>query len=134
MKLIITFLLLFLTTIICFSCKKNAIAKKGDWKWLYSSQGGFAGGIIYPSNGSVVSLSLDNNSTYTLYLNNQITTQGSYAITSSSGISLINFDKMIGADKLVLNKQEGIYQTSDSLFIINSDLEDSPTSVFVKNR
>lgn len=132
MKSIIIIFLLALSAIFYSSCKKDSVAVKGDWKWIYSTSGGIAGGIINPSKGATVSLSLSNDSTYTLYLNNQINAQGSYEITSSSGISTIDFDKAIGADKLVLEKQEGIYKTSDSLFLINNDIEASPTAVFIK--
>ena len=132
MKSIITIFLLVLSTIFCTSCKKDAVAVKGDWKWIYADQGGFAGGIIKPSNGATVSLSLNSDLTYTMYLNNQINAQGLYSITSSSGISTINFDKIISADKLFLEKEEGIYETNDSLFLINNHFEGSPPSVFLK--
>ena len=132
MKSTITISLLILSMIFYPSCKKDAVAVKGNWKWIYSTSGGIAGGTINPSKNATVSLSLDKDSTYILYLNNQINAQGSYNITSSAGISTIDFDKAIGADKLVLEKQEGIYQTSDSLFLINNDIEASPAAVFVK--
>ena len=132
MKLIITISLFILSTIFYSSCKKDAIAVKGDWKWLYSTKGGIAGGIINPSASATVSLSLNSNLTYTMYLNNQINANGSYNIISSSGISTINFDKAIGADKLFLETKEGISKTNDSLFLINNDIEASPTAVFVK--
>lgn len=114
------------------SCKKDAVAVKGNWKWIYSTQGGIAGGTIKPSNGATVSLSLDTSLVYTFYLNNQVNAQGSYHITSSSGISTIHFDKTIGTDKLFLEQEEGIYQSKDSLFLINSNIEASPTAVFIK--
>jgi hypothetical protein len=68
MKPIITISLLVLSTFFCESCKKNAVSIMGDWKWIYSSSGGIFGSIIKPSAGATVSLSLNTNSTYTLYL------------------------------------------------------------------
>jgi hypothetical protein len=66
------------------------------------------------------------------YLNNQINTQGSYHIKSSSGVSTIVFDKAINVDKFFLEKEEGIYESSDSLFLFDNNIEAVPTSVFVK--
>ena len=131
MKSIITTFLLILSTIFCPSCKKDAVAVKGEWKWLYSSHAGFSG-FIYPSNGKTVSLSLKNDSTYMFYLNNQTNAQGTYSITSSSGISTIDFDTTINIDNLTLWNQEGIYQSNDSLFLISNHIAESPTAVFVK--
>ena len=132
MKPIIISFLLVLSTIFYQSCKKDTVVIKGDWKWIYSSNGGFAGGITNPSAGATVSLSLNTNLTYTFYLNNQTNAQGTYHITSSSGINTIFFDKMISADKLFLEKEEGIYQTNDSLFLIDNHVEGAPSSVFIK--
>jgi hypothetical protein len=132
MKSIIIISLFILTTFFCSSCKKDTIVIKGNWKWVYSTSGGIIYNKIEPSDGTTVSLSLNSDLTYTIYLNNQTNTQGLYHITPSSDVNTINFDKAINIDKLFLEEEEGIYESNDSLFLLNKNIEAVPTAVFVK--
>lgn len=127
---------IFLLTvaIFCASCRKNTELVKGDWRWIYSTSGGFAGSIIKPADGTIVSMSLNNDSTYITYLNNRQLINGTYTITSAGGTGTIRFDKPISIDKMFVNEEETIYASNDTLFLVNNFIEASPSSVFVKTQ
>jgi hypothetical protein len=132
MKQLLITVFLLTSTIFCTSCRKNAEPVKGDWRWIYSTSGGFIGSIIRPADGTIVSMSLNNDSTYIAYLNNRQLLNGYYTITSAGGTSTIRFDKPISIDKMFVSEEETIYESNDTLFLVNNFIEASPSSVFVK--
>ena len=113
--------LLMVCTICCVSCRKDKETIKGEWRWSVTAVNGFIEEIVMPDAGSVVTLSLDANSRYTTWLNNEITHQGRYSITPGNSMpAVIHFDKDISTDKLLIHQDEMFSFSADSLTLFDN--------------
>ena len=107
------------------SCRKDTEAiEGGQWRWLTTYQDGFIEHIITPDADSVVTLSLNADSTYATYVNSKIVYQGRYSITQQQDNPVIHFDKNISTNKLIINQDEMLqYFGTDSLNLFDYKVE-----------
>src|SRR3954447_11462251 len=64
---------------------------KGQWQWEYSA-GGVGGYSLQPINNTVISLSLNSDSTYDFYLNNETQISGKYSIQATDNGAVLHLD------------------------------------------
>ncbi len=81
-----------------------------QWHWTWSA-GGIGGAKITPSS-PLVFLSLNNDSTYIVQLDNEIKQQGTYSITVGSNKAILHFDKPIDIENLHMPRDQGIVTNS----------------------
>ncbi|HEY8691075.1 MAG TPA: hypothetical protein VIM07_17715 [Chitinophagaceae bacterium] len=90
------------------SCKKNVDNSLiGDWQWT-KSIGGIAANTVTPSSTTIVTLKLNNDLTYTTYINNQKQEQGQYYLSTNQNYTIITFSKTVVVDKLILQNDQMI--------------------------
>jgi hypothetical protein len=107
--------------IIISSCQKPLEAPANptsshvnQWHWTWSS-GGIGGVRVTPSS-PLVFLSLNNDSTYTFQLDNEIKQQGTYSITVGPNRAILHFDKPVSIENLHMKRDQGIV-TNSSLIL-----------------
>ena len=103
--------------IISSSCQKpletpaNPVSSHvNQWHWAWSV-GGIGGVKITPSS-PLVFLSLNNDSTFTVLLDNEIKQQGTYSITSGLNRAILHFDKPVDIENLHMKTAQGIVANS----------------------
>jgi len=128
-------LLLFLLTV--SSCSHDTEkpankAAKGQWQWEYSA-GGVGGYSLQPINNTLITLSLNNDSTYDFYLNNEVQISGKYSIQAATNGSLLHFDDRIQINLLSMQQDQTIIKwDSQKLQLLDGDISDGYNHYFKK--
>jgi hypothetical protein len=118
----LTGILLMLLT----SCEKEQARTMGDhplvaaWIWKHSI-GGIAGQTVSPSSNATVLLNFYSDYTYIAKVNGQTAAQGTFALAANGNSTVIQFDKTISADKLLLQKDQRLSKLEDGQLIINDN-------------
>jgi hypothetical protein len=138
MKRVFLFSTLFLLLLAVGSCSREVSqpsgkAVKGDWQWVYSA-GGLTGSSVAPINNTLVTLSLNPDSTYTFYLNNEVQISGSYAIQSDNNSRrVLHLDHSVEINKLAMEPEQLIVVwDSGQLQLQDSHLSDGFNHHFKK--
>ena len=97
MKRSFIFSTLFLFLLAVSSCshdmeKPANKAAKGQWQWEYSN-GGVGGYSLHPVNNTLITLSLNSDSTYAFYLNDETQASGKYSIQATGNASILHLDR-----------------------------------------
>ena len=103
---------LFLCLLIITACRHSveppaSKAVKGEWEWEYST-GGLDGHSLAPADNTLVTLDLNNDSTYTNYLNNMPQFSGSYSIQAGNYKPVLHFDHPVSINQLSINPEQQI--------------------------
>jgi hypothetical protein len=85
-----------------------------QWHWTWSV-GGISGVRVTPSS-PLVFLSLNNDSTYTVQLDNTVKQQGTYSITVGPNRAILHFDKPVDIENLHMKRDQGIVTNSTLCF------------------
>ena len=105
----------------------------GEWKWTYSI-GGISVDSVVPTDKVVVTLNLNNDSTYTFYLNNQVQSGGSYSIqTTADNKSILHFSQAVAVNRLYMQQEQLIIKMDSSqLHLSDYNISDGLDHYFEK--
>lgn len=124
-----------LVALAVYSCKTEKIAIKnssnliGTWS-MVSYSGGFAGGRYAPASPTALEFTAD--SIFKKYLNNQLTTQGSYHITVySSPNDVPRRDSVIYFQNQSIT-QAYVFKSRDTLFLNDFNIADGFSYKYVR--
>ncbi len=111
MKRSFIFSTLFILLVAVSSCTRNMDtpankAAKGQWQWEYSN-GGVGGYSLQPVNSTLISLSLNSDSTYTFYLNDETQASGKYSIQTTANASILHLNNRIQINLLSMQTRPG---------------------------
>jgi len=105
---------------------------KGQWQWEYSA-GGVGGYSLQPINNTLVTLSLNSDSTYDFYLNNEMQLSGKYAIQATGNSSILHLDDRIQLNLLSMQPDQVIVKWDGSqLQLLDDDISDGYNHHFKK--
>ena len=106
---------------------------RGDWQWMYSA-GGVSGSSIAPINNTLITLSLNPDSTYMFYLNNELQASGSYTIQNyNNSKPVLHLDHAVEINKLAMEQEQLILVwNSSQLQLQDSKLSDGFNHYFKK--
>ncbi len=102
--------------IIISSCQKRlgnpdpTTSHANQWRWAWSS-GGIGGVRVIPAS-SLIFLSLNNDSTYTVQLDNDIIQRGTYSTTQGPTRLILHFDKPVNIENLHMKIDQGMVTSS----------------------
>jgi hypothetical protein len=139
MKRSFIFSALFILLLAISSCTRNMDkpankAAKGQWQWEYSD-GGVGGYSFQPVNNTLISLSLNSDSTYTFYLNDETQASGRYSIQTTNNTSILHLDSRIQINLLSMQPDQVILEwDSSELQLFDSDISDGFKHHFKKVR
>jgi hypothetical protein len=137
MKRLFVFSTLFLFLLAVTACNHEldqpaTKAAKGEWQWDYSV-GGVSGSSLEPINSTLITLSLNSDSTYTFYLNGETEASGTYAIQATGNASILHLDQRIQINMLSMPPDQVILKWDDSQLQLHDDgLSDGFNHHFVK--
>ena len=105
---------------------------KGEWQWAYSA-GGVGGYSLQPINNTLVTLSLNGDSTYVFYLNNETQVSGKYTIQATDNGSILHLDNRIQINLLSMQPDQAIIKwDSNELQLLDDDISDGYNHHFEK--
>ena len=110
----------------------SAKAVKGEWQWAYSN-GGLADDTLAPINNTLITLSLNSDSTYAFYLNNEMEASGNYSIQKMDGKSVLHLDHDVQINVLTMHTEERIFVWDDNrLWLYDESISDGFNHHFTK--
>jgi hypothetical protein len=136
-------ILFLLIVFFFFSCSKNKIETSvipgakpgitGEWQWIETHEG-WSGDIIKADMDSIVTLKLNNDSTYSVSLNDQIKYGGhfsSFIIPETDSMIVLQFDSYIQVNKLRFLKSESVsYFQNDTCILHDFEIADGNSHDF----
>jgi hypothetical protein len=137
MKRFFIFSTLFLFLFAVSSCTRDVQkpankAAQGQWQWEYSI-GGLGGYSLQPINNTLITLSLNSDSTYTFYLNNETQASGKYSRRASDNKSILQLDNRIQINLLSMQPEQLILKwDSNELQLLDNDISDGYIHHFKK--
>lgn len=98
---------------------------RGEWQWLYSV-GGIGGDTLQPSAKAIISLDLNNDSTYVLYQGAGVVDSGRYSMHTINGNqSILHFPHTLTVDKLHLQPEQMVIEKdSANLHLFDYNITD----------
>ena len=139
MKRFLIFSALFIFLLAVSSCTRNIDkpankVAKGQWQWEYSD-GGVGGYSLQPVNNTLISFSLNSDSTYTFYLNDETQASGRYSIQTANNTSILHLDNLIQINLLSMQPDQVILEwDSNGLQLLDDDISDGFKHHFKKVR
>ena len=137
MKRFFIFSTLLLIFFAVSSCTRNMDkpankAVKGEWQWEYSA-GGVGGYSLQPINSTLITLSLNSDSTYAFYLNNETQISGRYSIQDTDNTSILHLDNRIQINLLSMQPDQVILKwDSSELQLLDDGISDGYHHYFKK--
>lgn len=137
MKPLFLFLTLILLLLVINSCSHDLERPaekvvKGDWQWEYSV-GGVGGDSLAPMDNTLITLSLNKDSTYVFYLNNALLDSGSYSIQGTANTAVLHLARGISIGRLSMDPEQLILKwDSSQLQLLDSDISDGFNHHFKK--